>query len=235
MAPPAKRQKRLIVLSSDEDEDDNPSFPKSQQVEAQAATARAASSNGTAKQSLPTRSRPKPTCMATQTRSDSSPKKARKSKTVAKPRSSKPISMFFNTTNQSQPLNRQSRVVNPDIENEVEDLIEDDSPLEEAEGLRRVQESTRIILDRRKRPREDKLLGGSQRFKYTGNASGNVTEVKRMSSVDSRPWAERFGPDNLEELMVHKKKVSDVRNWLDNVLRGRERKVRPSHTPARVH
>ncbi|KAG0648179.1 Cell cycle checkpoint rad17 [Hyphodiscus hymeniophilus] len=40
---------------------------------------------------------------------------------------------------------------------------------------------------------------------------------------DLRPWAERFGPANLDELAVHKKKVADVRGWLDEVMHGRLR------------
>ena len=40
---------------------------------------------------------------------------------------------------------------------------------------------------------------------------------------DMRPWAERFGPINLEELAVHKRKVGDVRTWLENVMTGRMR------------
>lgn len=40
---------------------------------------------------------------------------------------------------------------------------------------------------------------------------------------DMRPWAERFGPVNLDELAVHKKKVADVRTWLEDVIQGRMR------------
>ena len=40
---------------------------------------------------------------------------------------------------------------------------------------------------------------------------------------DLRPWSERFSPNNLDELAVHKKKVSDVRQWLDAVLAGNSR------------
>ncbi|KAG9238276.1 Rad17 cell cycle checkpoint protein-domain-containing protein [Amylocarpus encephaloides] len=40
---------------------------------------------------------------------------------------------------------------------------------------------------------------------------------------DRRPWAEKFGPKNLEELAVHKKKVADVRGWLEDVMGGRMR------------
>ncbi|KAF3016769.1 Cell cycle checkpoint protein rad17 [Neopestalotiopsis sp. 37M] len=40
---------------------------------------------------------------------------------------------------------------------------------------------------------------------------------------DRRPWSERFGPVNLEELAVHKRKVTDVRRWLEDVITGRLR------------
>ncbi|KAF4636543.1 hypothetical protein G7Y89_g1544 [Cudoniella acicularis] len=40
---------------------------------------------------------------------------------------------------------------------------------------------------------------------------------------DLRPWAERFAPINLDELAVHKKKVADVRGWLEEVTQGRMR------------
>ncbi|KAK2596181.1 RFC checkpoint protein Rad17 [Conoideocrella luteorostrata] len=40
---------------------------------------------------------------------------------------------------------------------------------------------------------------------------------------DLRPWSERFGPRNLDELAVHKKKVADVRRWLEDVIMGRLR------------
>lgn len=41
--------------------------------------------------------------------------------------------------------------------------------------------------------------------------------------VDQRPWSERFGPTNLDELAVHKRKVADVRRWLEDVMAGRMR------------
>ncbi|KAG6109803.1 hypothetical protein E4U31_006480 [Claviceps sp. LM219 group G6] len=40
---------------------------------------------------------------------------------------------------------------------------------------------------------------------------------------ESRPWSERFGPRNLDELAVHKRKITDVRRWLDHVMTGRLR------------
>ncbi|KAL2066220.1 hypothetical protein VTL71DRAFT_2291 [Oculimacula yallundae] len=46
-------------------------------------------------------------------------------------------------------------------------------------------------------------------------------EIKQEN--DMRPWAERFAPTNLDELAVHKKKVQDVRSWLEDVMAGRLR------------
>lgn len=40
---------------------------------------------------------------------------------------------------------------------------------------------------------------------------------------DARPWSERFAPANLDELAVHKRKVMDVRRWLEEVFAGRVR------------
>ncbi|RDW71397.1 hypothetical protein BP6252_07960 [Coleophoma cylindrospora] len=48
------------------------------------------------------------------------------------------------------------------------------------------------------------------------------TEEKKKDD-DLRPWAERFAPVNLDELAVHKKKVADVRAWLEAVMEGRMR------------
>lgn len=44
---------------------------------------------------------------------------------------------------------------------------------------------------------------------------------------DSTPWFQRFAP-NLDELAVHKRKVSDVQKWLNDVFEGRRREVSTS-------
>lgn len=58
-----------------------------------------------------------------------------------------------------------------------------------------------------------------QRFlRPSRNQPSSIAEVG-----DQRPWSERFGPTHLDELVVHKKKVADVRRWLQDVLSGRMR------------
>lgn len=40
-----------------------------------------------------------------------------------------------------------------------------------------------------------------------------------------RPWAQRFAPSSLDEIAVHKRKVSDVQKWLEGVFTGGCREV----------
>lgn len=53
----------------------------------------------------------------------------------------------------------------------------------------------------------------------------DVPQGASARSEETKPWAEQFGPASLEELAVHKKKVADVRSWLNNVMDGKDRKV----------
>lgn len=55
--------------------------------------------------------------------------------------------------------------------------------------------------------------------------SRGLVSHDRVYREDKRPWAQRFPPLNLEELAVHKRKVADVRSWLENVFSGRDRRV----------
>ena len=259
---PAKRQRRLVILSSDNDDDWSRSAEHTDGNEgakdyASRVGAKQKNTDGTAvKRTLPTRSRTKSTVKKTRpepssikiSTADSSPKKpAREPKPIAKLQTSKPISSFFNAApTQSQPSNDQKRPKeeSPNIEEgEADDLIEDDSS-NEGEGvnkLRGLRDTTRLVLDRRKRlplstlnsttsTQGHKLPAGSQRFKIGGRttvegADSSVSTLGGVVHVDSRPWAERFEPRSLEELAVHKRKVSDIRNWLERVLQGRDYKV----------
>ncbi|KAJ5112950.1 hypothetical protein N7456_001484 [Penicillium angulare] len=73
----------------------------------------------------------------------------------------------------------------------------------------------------------------SKRFLLPPEQKGNVSRQSRTSQppeevevgvgveVDNRPWAQRFGPSNLDELVVHKRKVGDVGSWLEDAFAGR--------------
>lgn len=64
----------------------------------------------------------------------------------------------------------------------------------------------------------------SQKFRFPPRQTTQAhAPAVPASDQDLRPWSERFAPTNLDELAVHKKKVADVRRWLDDVLMGRLR------------
>lgn len=50
------------------------------------------------------------------------------------------------------------------------------------------------------------------------SAKTNVEEPTQ--SQDRRPWAQRYAPASLASLAVHKKKVSEVKSWLEDVFSG---------------
>ena len=45
------------------------------------------------------------------------------------------------------------------------------------------------------------------------------------SNHDNRPWAQRYGPSNVDELAVNKRKISDVGKWIEDVFTGRNKRV----------
>ncbi|CAD6593372.1 MAG: Cell cycle checkpoint protein rad17 [Alectoria sarmentosa] len=228
MAPPAKRQKRLIVLSSDDEKPDAKTAPKLVLPRSQAELSKSSTGrSGIVSQPIP----------------DTLPNDhAAKLKFTSKAQTSRPISSFFSAGTQAQQPNghKNPEAVAPDVEDQ-EDLIVDDFAVENVNEIGGTTIST--ALDHRKKhlelaydnaaaPDRSSLQGGKQRFKIPehapnmGISPGIPVSVKAKSSnIDLRPWAEKYGPNNLEELMVHKKKVSDVRNWLENVLWGQDRKV----------
>ena len=222
MAPPAKRQKRLVVLSLDDEESDAKQTQKSIPTRSRAKSQK----NNTGRSRLATQPGLDPLLKdsAAQVSSDGAVQTLR------------PISSFFSIGTQAhQPNGRKSlEIVPPEVEDH-EDLIVDDSSVEDEndpEGT-----NPRTTLDRRKihqAPAHDNGPSTNQptRFKISGHPSSmgisaaTSGEKKAGPSViDMRPWAQKFAPNNLEELMVHRKKVSDVRDWLKNVLRGQARQV----------
>lgn len=74
----------------------------------------------------------------------------------------------------------------------------------------------------------------TKRFLLPGSSAGSnwsryspTTAAATVASAedDKRPWAQKYGPLDLGELAVHKKKVSDVQNWLHEVFTGRSARV----------
>ncbi|KAF4455030.1 cell cycle checkpoint protein [Fusarium austroafricanum] len=231
MAPPAKRRRRNVVDASD-DEDEQPRANTLTKFLITSPSSSAKSSVPTASPSptkpkivaskpanngsirLPRRAQPKSNSTSPSTkRTKDVGKAADKGKTAD-------LKTLF--SNQAQ------RVVRPGAGERrsvpLEDIISD--PISEDDEISEHKASSSSLVGQHAKKR---LRDGTQSsFSSAPSASQKFIKPPKPVPIatpndDSRPWSERFGPRNLEELAVHKKKVSDVRRWLDDVVAGRMR------------
>lgn len=198
------------------------------------------------------RTRTKERTTTTRARSDStrwSPSSSSPERTPPKPKKNKTcapngsLHTFFNTARQlpftcKEPKRETNVHQSADVE-EQEDIIEDDSPHEKLHRPLSTQSTTNLVLDRRKPLHEqaqnkavtisqERPITASQRFLTVGKSAAREASTQTQTTpkgLDARPWAEKYGPISLEELMVHKKKVADVRGWLEGVYSQRDAKV----------
>lgn len=245
MAPPPKRRKRNVIVSSpptssNEDSDYDGSHttkvvdlissspaglsqqidrPKLVQSTLPGTPTKAKTANhphNAAPIHLPTKSRGKSASV--------SPEKAKggKAKNAEIGKSGNLYTMFSNQAQRQVPLQirRSAATTIPTSAREEEDdAISDDDDV----GAKQSSSVSFIGAAARKRARDNGLgdvefVSGSQKFM---KKAANKQELKY--DEDTRPWAERFAPANLEELAVHKKKVSDVNAWLESVFGGQMR------------
>jgi cell cycle checkpoint protein len=179
--------------------------------------------------------------LRTESPSPSKPKKSpRKKNTEDNNRS---LHTFFSRATEEQRWKRETEHATKEVDDvETRDAIEDDDdPIDKAfPQLAKDQADVKFQLDRRK---DQGILSknGSQTFRSTllasthkfvkptfcniRNNSVKVDMEDNSSLYLHRPWADRYGPANLEELAVHKKKATDVRKWLGEVLNGRDPRV----------
>ncbi|ESZ92772.1 hypothetical protein SBOR_6829 [Sclerotinia borealis F-4128] len=161
-----------------------------------------------------------------------SPEKSRRKGQVEEKRKNADIHTFFTKQAQRQqaegetiPKQRLKVFNSKDIQQEIdltEDIISDDDDFEKsrAQTVSMVGQATKRGVGKNVFTNSGtNTPSASQRFLRPTQAP----LVKPLVEEDMRPWAERFGPNNLEELGVHKKKVTDVRTWLDNVIAGQMR------------
>ncbi|KAL9623178.1 MAG: hypothetical protein Q9160_002493 [Pyrenula sp. 1 TL-2023] len=233
MAPPsAKRQRRLVLSSDDEGQADDdcylsrPTSPPRQQ---------------TAKQQsqLPSRSKTRSTTSKSIGRTktvlnsspDTSPTKRKRDQKAAQANvQSNSLHTFFRPATEDERWNRREKVVdaNEQAHENREDQIEDGSSDEGTSIATGPRSNQRLPLDRRKTGGDTSSLSeptgkiqappnGSQRFAKDSNLAPRPT----VASNTHRTWAERFPPETLDELALHKKKESDVQRCLLDMLDGR--------------
>ncbi|ERF70260.1 hypothetical protein EPUS_00448 [Endocarpon pusillum Z07020] len=228
--PPGKRQRRLIL--SDDDEPvvkTRRAPPRLASVPTKTLpTRKSTQSNATTKKpkvNNPPKDTPK-----------SSPEKGTRGDLKVK-KQSKSLHTFFGRATEEQRWARKDKTPPSVLEDgENGDDIEDDSLDEAFAEVANAEADENKVLDRRKaaeltlRTGALKSFGNgvpsSQKFAKpsTPAAKENKAFPAQDNDVSSRPWAERFAPVSLDELAVHKKKVTDVQNWLSAVLQGRDRR-----------
>ncbi|KAH8179791.1 rad17 cell cycle checkpoint protein [Sarocladium implicatum] len=229
MAPPAKRRRRNVVEASDDEDDhhqqntlsnfllSSPSSPTKRRI--------SVSSPSPSKNASPTKSpanasnrvarRPQPT----KNGSASSPKKGAG---LQKQDGFKTADLKTLFSKQAQRSATSIAATNKRNDS-IEDLISDDISDDEISEMR-ASSSSLVSQHAKKRQRDGSQVASSdppsasQRF-----LKPPKPVVSEGLDDDLRPWSERFGPRNLDELVVHKKKVADVRRWLEDVMTGRMR------------
>lgn len=172
--------------------------------------------------------------------SQKSPAKAKtsksKSKTAVKepPKANaKPIYSFFNAATQklqnSQPsASPEKPSTQPSNEPEI---IQDDSDSATGSGVHLSKGSSTALALRKRKVHDghsfDNSLDlppqASQKFRKATN--GDRVPPFSALNEDKRPWTEQFGPTDLSELAVHRRKVADVRQWLETTLNGHRQRV----------
>jgi cell cycle checkpoint protein len=253
-SPPAKRQRTSKVVFSDDEEEPETSSqgPPPRRISSSIA-ARTSEETVPPKTTRSTRSKSKskpstdaapatPRKAAVKT-APASPVKAKKSPRRKKTEeNSRSLHAFFGRASEEQRWNRRVDIPTAGVDDvENGDAIEDDDSLDEAfSQLADGQDDVKFQLDRRKDPLivtsnasqtgRSSLLASSHKFVKPPlpsiSKNGLNVELDDNSSKRLyRPWADRYGPANLEELAVHKKKVADVHKWLGEVLNGRDPRV----------
>ncbi|KAL8768682.1 MAG: hypothetical protein Q9209_005100 [Squamulea sp. 1 TL-2023] len=238
--PPAKRRRKLVVVSSEDEEEE---ISKHERGNEQRSKIQNAKDHDI--RVLPTRLRSKhrpavtkaPPVAPTHSITQLLPKKpAEKSHNHHKDPRSSSLDTYFSAAKHSNAVKdsgSQTSILSTAVEEE--DFIEDDSFGEE---LQKLPDPRKEFLDRplhasvrpqplRERTSSRTLLSGSQAFRKLGHGITKASkreEVVKAHEDDTRPWSDRHGPVSLEELAVHKKKVADVRGWLQSVFEGRSKK-----------
>ncbi|KAJ2895664.1 hypothetical protein MKZ38_006270 [Zalerion maritima] len=229
MTPPAKRRRPNIV---EPDAQESSTTPKKNSLTTFLTSPRA---NPTmAKSMLPSRTR---STRAPTKSPSTSPEKSRRKQTFDDERGK---SADLKTMFSKQAQRKRPAATTATATSLVEELDED--PISDGDDVSYTKASSTSIIGQaaRKRQKTDNQFpanstsfaassGRSTRSMSQASSSGIFLKpplpsyAKAQDGDEDRPWSERFAPQNLEELAVHKRKVSDVRQWLQAAVNGKLR------------
>lgn len=243
MAPPAKRRKRNIVQSDDEGEAQSrqntlanylfssPDRPSNSAPDATGLASESPSpvARKPARPAAAATQPSRPAVKALQLRSNGPNRTASKSASASpekpKTRSSRTkVEEKGKTADLKTLFSKQSERAPAAPPTKLDDILSD--PISDDDGVKEHKASMASHIGK----------NAQKRFKESGSSLFGSTPITSQKFLkpprpvqdaaivdDQRPWSERFGPVNLDELAVHKRKVADVRRWLEDVMAGRMR------------
>lgn len=131
---------------------------------------------------------------------------------------SKTLYSFFNAATETQrvgAIKTQEEQQKQKASKDSKELRDQDDKIEDYDLDEKASSSFRVA----DRPRNGPInTSSSKRFVFQSKS-------EEASPVDSRPWAEMYGPASIDELAIHKKKVANVRSWLEHVFHGHAHQV----------
>jgi len=218
------RKRAVVIISSDEEDghDDTEDLLKEETIEETRPTTRT-STRSKVKAAKPVKTEPTTTPEGSQS--------SQRSSKVSKPETKKSkgtIFSFFNAATQKQQSSQpstgsQKPVKAVPLTEDIDDAIdENDVSVELVNGSK-----TALAHRKRKFGIEQFATGessstqtSSQKFRKT---TDGAKVAARPQMEDKRPWTEQYGPVDLSELAVHRKKLSDVRALLEEAVSVRAR------------
>ncbi|KAI1179321.1 cell cycle checkpoint protein RAD17 [Nemania sp. FL0916] len=246
MVPPTKRRKRNVVPSSDDEEDQKPpvntltnylfSSPDAKPKDGSIAVA--PSPSPTRKPSRPSRqaaaqsSNPPLKPLKSFSLNGSGAKGGRKStsaspeKSGARPPAKGKSDEKGKTADLKTLFSKQAERAATRPLVMLDDITSDPLSDDDNVGEHRAATASHVGLAARRRFKDSQVSSSNGSTATASNQRFLRPPIPpRDPALDNeeRPWSERFGPINLDELVVHKKKVADVRRWLEDVMAGRMR------------
>ena len=251
MAPPAKKQRRLVLSSDDEPSQAGDILAADRTAGFGGPSRNTRTRNSRSKAIENGKSKPSATAKRKGSLSStptSSPEKKRSRKDVEEAVKSKSLHSFFSKVTEEQRWKKKEpQEEDEQIEEQLED-IDDDSDDAIFNSLTRNENAT-LPLDRWKasarsngtnfqehRASSTNKIGpkpltgvlSAQKF-ATGSTHEGISGKEVYfpgQEEDRRTWADRYAPQSLEELGIHKKKVADVKAWLADAFSHPHRRVR---------
>ncbi|KAK3110039.1 RFC checkpoint protein Rad17, partial [Teratosphaeriaceae sp. CCFEE 6253] len=230
-----RASRRKVVASDSDDEEPAGEKPADDSESSGVRSSRTAKPKAVSK--VKRTQQPTPSSSFPDFSSQTSPGRSKTSKTKSNaaskepmPPKGKPIYSFFNAATQRQTLSQQPSASPEKPQQDEPETIHDDSDDKGSSLSLSKGSSVALVVRKRKAQhvvdvRDEANFEPSATQKFRKTNGGGRTPSIAVVNEDKRPWTEQFAPVDLTELAVHKRKVADVRQWLEAALNGKRQKV----------